>query len=180
MDNLNDIFAKLDATIGAVDLSAITNESTGFSEVPGGYYLCEVEKASLGASKKGDPMIKFQFNIVEDGKKNDDGEGFVTLAKTKGRKLFKNYVIKDAGGVSRYVSDMLKFEDPNERGKPLLPAEAYKNHETIEMALQMLVGNRIYCFNDVKIDEENPENKSVWLNLLTWNRATDLGLTEEF
>lgn len=174
--NLSDIFAKLDAALASTDLNSITADSRAFSEVPGGYYLTEVVKAELGASKSGEPMVKLQFNIVEDGKKDDDGEGYITLQGTKNRRLFKNYVLKDVNGITRYISDMLKFEDPNERGKPFLPAEAYKNHETIELALQTLVGNRIFVFNDVKIDPENPENKSTWLNLLTWNRATDLGL----
>ena len=58
------------------DISDVTADSNNFSELPDGYYLSEVEKAELKESKTShQPMVAFQFKVVEDGLTVDkDGE----------------------------------------------------------------------------------------------------------
>ena len=65
--DLSKISDKLDALLTSVDMSNTTEEGVNAS-LPDGYYLCEVSKASLGESKNGNPMVKIELEIIEDGK----------------------------------------------------------------------------------------------------------------
>ena len=158
-------------------LDDVSAESQGFSELPDGYYLCEVEKTDFKESKSTHlPMVSFTFKIVE------DGIGFITsetdikevaLTGTKNRKIFKHYVFKDESSVKRFASDMLKFEGEI-AGEPLLPKEAFITSETMLDALDILEGMRLYVQSDTS--EKDDGTKSTWYNLISWKRAAELEL----
>lgn len=178
MADMNSIFSTLNEVLGKVDLSGVSAESTGFESLPDGYYLCEVEKAELGESKSShQPMVKFTFKVVEDGKgvnEDSDDKEFFEIKKTKGRKLFINYVLKDESSVKRFATDMLKFEGETP-GESLLPKEAFQSSETIMDALELLIGMQIYT---VVSTTERDGQSSTWTNLVSWKRADALGLEE--
>lgn len=175
-DEIKSLHEQLDALLGNVDLSDVSADSSGFSELPDGYYLCEVDKAELKMSKtSGKPMAAFQFSIVEDGKGIDESGKFVNLKKTKGRKIFIHYVLKDESWVRRFATDMLKFEGENP-GEPLLPKEAFTTSSTIEDALDVLTGMRIYI--QVSTTENDDGTKSTWNNLISWKRVAALELPQ--
>lgn len=177
-EDLKAMFSQLDSILSNVDLSDVTAESTGFTELPDGYYLCQVEKAELKTSKTSHmPMAAFQFNVVEDGHDaiidDDKNVTLVDLKKTKGRKIFMYYVLKDERSVKRFATDMLKFEG-EEPGESLLPKEAFTTSETIEDALDVLNGMRIYVQISTTVNDD--DTKSTWNNLISWKRAASLSL----
>lgn len=177
-DELQSILGTLNDLLGSTDLKDVTSETTGYQELADGYYLSEVESAKLTVSKSSkQPMVAFQFKVVEDGKDAEiDEEGNVTITEIKGtknRKIFLYYVLKDDMSVKRFVNDMLKFEG-DEEGVSLLEKEYFTRAELLEDALEVLEGRRIYI--QVSTTEKNDGTKSTWQNLISWKRATALEL----
>lgn len=173
-ENLKSLFASLDGILQNTDLSDVTADSNDFAELPDGYYLCEVEKAELKESKTSkQPMVAFQFKIVEDGTGVASDGTFTTLKKTKNRKVFLYYVLKDERSVRRFATDMLKFEGEKE-GEPLLGKEYFMNSEILEEALDVLTGSRIYIQSSTTENEDG--SNSVWKNMISWKRAKALEL----
>lgn len=186
MADLYEISKTLDELLNKADLSSTTSEGLT-RELPDGYYLCEVEKAELTASKNGNPMVAMRFSVVEDGIKtiiNDNGDEELLPAKnTKGQKIFINYVLNSEIGLNFFVSDMLKFEDPEVPGKPLLAdtvAEAklfFKTTELLMSALEVIsMGNRIYIMVQSKPRRDNPSELEKKYNLISWKRVSQLEL----
>lgn len=175
---LKTLHSQLNDILKSTDLSDVTADSTGFSELPDGYYNCEVEKAELKVSKSsGSPMASFQFSVTSDGYKFDEETSDLTkIPRTKGRKIFINYVLKNDTWVKRFVTDMLKFEG-EEPGESLLPKEAFTTAETIEESLFVLEGMRIYIH--VSTTENDDGTKSTWNNIISWKRADALELPIE-
>ena len=174
--DMTSIFKTLDGILGQADLSDVTAESTAFSELPDGYYLTEVEKAELKESKSSHmPMVAFQLNVVEDGLGIDENSKLFDIKKTKGRKVFLYYVLKDEASVRRFATDMLKFEG-SEQDKPILDKEYFMNSQTLVDALDILVGMRIYCQSSTTINKD--DTTSNWKNLISWKRARMLELPE--
>lgn len=175
--DLTDVFSSFDKVVKNTDLSGITAESSGFSDLKPGYYLCSLDKACFKKAKKdGAPQIMMQFNVVEDGvafEQDDRGNDTATALKgTKNRKIFKYYPIRDDASLKRFVSDMLKFIDPKTKAS-LLPPEAFMNHEVVATALEALEGSRIY----VSLTESGEgESKSIFPNLISWTRAEQISL----
>ena len=60
-------FAKWNAEFGGAEAVKALEEAkkNEYTEVPDGSYWCKLEKLELGESKKGQPMIKGQFRILE-------------------------------------------------------------------------------------------------------------------
>lgn len=173
MENMNEILNTLDSLLSTTDLSEVTSEDTGFSELPDGYYLSEVEKAELTMSKKSkQPMVAFQFKIVEDGVTLDSEGNRIEVKKSKGRKIFMYYVLKDDISVKRFATDMLKFE--GEEGKSILEKECFMTSELLEDALDILKGMRIYIQSSTTVNDD--DSTSVWKNLISWKRAKNLEL----
>ena len=167
------IFKTLDDILSKTNIKDVTSETTSFSELKDGYYLCEVVGAELKESSKGDPMAAFRFKISEDGLAVDEDGNFVSLTGSKGRNIFINYVLKDETSIRRFVADMLKFEGDNE-GEPILEKEYFLSSETINDALDILVGLCIYV--QVSTSEKPDGTKSTWQNLISWKRAAALEL----
>lgn len=176
MEDMTSLFNALDGVLSSADLTEVTTEGAGFSELPDGYYLSEVEKAELKESKNTHmPMVAFQFKVVEDGLSvNSEGE-FETIPKTKNRKIFMYYVLKDDSSVKRFVSDMLKFEGET-RGEPLLGKEYFTTSEVLVDALDILVGSMIYIQSSTT--ENSDGSSSIWKNLISWKRAAALELPQ--
>lgn len=169
----SNLFKTLNEILGKTNIEDVTSESTSFSELKDGYYLCEVVSAELKESSKHDPMVSFRFKVSEDGVAIDDDGNFLDLPKTTGRNIFINYVLKDENSVRRFVADMLKFEGDVE-GEPLLGKEYFLSSDTIDDALDILVGMNIYV--QVSTSEKNDGTKSTWQNLISWKRAAALEL----
>jgi len=173
MEDLKAMFSSLDELLNKTDLEDVTAESTGYQDLPDGYYLSEVEKAEIKESKTShQPMVSLQLKVVEEGKGTDEDGEYVTLKGTKNRKIFIYYVLKDEGSVQRFVRDMLKFEGEVE-GEPILGKEYFTNTELLEDALEILEGLRIFvqCSTTVKDDVS-----TTWKNLISWKRAKALEL----
>ena len=170
-ETMLNLFEDLDAIIASTDLSKVTAESTGFEELPEGYYLCEVESAKLTTSKSSkQPMVSFQFKVIEDGKYIDDDGNTVTVPHTKNRKIFKHYVIKDSESYKRFVADALKFE--KEDGEPLLEKEMLLSSQLIEECLNVLIGMRIYV--QCSVTENKNGEESRWYSLKSWDVISNL------
>lgn len=174
--DLSQVFNSLDKLLENTDLGDVSSESSVSQELPDGYYLCEVEKAELKESKSSkQPMAAFQLKVVEDGTAVDANGDFVTLKKTKNRKVFLYYVLKDDISVKRFVSDMLKFEG-EEKGVPILGKEYFTNSALLEDALDILVGMCIYVQSSTTVNDD--DSTSVWKNLISWKRAEKLELPQ--
>lgn len=168
----SNLFKTLDEILSKSNIQDITSESTSFSELKDGYYLCEVASAKLKESSKGDPMVSFQLKIVEDGLSVNDAGDFETISSSKNRNIFINYVLKDETSVRRFAADMLKFEESE--GESVLGKEYFTNSEVLEDALDILVGMQIYV--QVSTSEKSDGTKSTWQNLISWKRAGVLEL----
>lgn len=170
--------AELNKIIQGTQLEDVTSEfNTGFDELPDGYYLSEVEKVELRETKEThNPMIMIQFKVVEDAIQIDDsGSQFLSISKTKGRKIFMNFVIKDEKSYKRFVSDMLKFE--NSEGEAILDKSYFTvDDETMMQALDALVGYSVYIHLSTTINSDDTKNQ--WRNLISWKRVSDLGLPQ--
>ena len=186
MADLNQISAQLDALLAQTDLSNTTSEGKS-KELPDGYYLSEVVDAKLDQSKNGNPMVTFKFRMVEDGLKSvvdERGNDILVEAKnTSGSFIYMNYVLTNNMNVGFFVSDMLKFEDPETPGKPLLAdtveeAKMYfANTELLLDALEIIsMGSRIFIMLQSKARNDNPDLIEQKKSLISWKRAAGLGL----
>lgn len=177
MENKQDmtaLFKSLDGVLSNTDLSDVTAESNNFSELPDGYYLCEVKKAELKESKSSHmPMVAFQMTVVEDGLGVNEDASFFDLKKTKNRQIFLYYVLKDENAVRRFVTDMLKFEGDKE-DEPILGKEYFTNSEVLIDALDILVGMRVYVQSSTSKNDDG--TSSNWKNIISWKRARLLEL----
>lgn len=173
---MTDVFTSLNNVLAATDLTDVTADGGTYSELPDGYYLSEVETAELKESKSShQPMVAMQLKVVEDGQAvNEDGD-FEIVKKSKNRKIFMYYVLKDENSIKRFVQDMLKFEGEKE-GEPILSKEYFTTAELLEDALEILKGMRIWVQSSTTVNDD--ESTSTWKNLITWKRAKNIGLEE--
>ena len=183
----------LDSLLSGTDLSDVSAESAGFSELPSGYYLCEVESAVRTTSKSsGQPMVSFKLKVIQNGiveKVDDEGNAYLERAKgTKNRKIFKHYVLSDKSKVQGLASDLLKFEG-EEAGVPILDGVITSEEggkrvtripsaEVLDGCLEVLVGLQIFVKADTRPDRNDPSKSNTWTNLQSWTRAVQLGLLE--
>ena len=174
------ISATLDALLGKVDLSS-TNEEGTKAELPDGYYLCEVIKAELTQSKSGNPMVAIQFKVIEDGKRIVvDEQGYSQLhdaPKTKDKIIYQNYVLSNELQVTFFVSDMLKFQDP-ETNEPLFDKESdFESTQSIMDVCEVLeAGMLVYIMVQTKESKSEPGKKEKKYNPISWKRAAKLEL----
>ena len=170
----------LDALLGSVDLTSTTEEGAK-SELPDGYYLCEVVKAELTESKSGNPMVSMQFKVMDDGKKIvQDEQGYSQLVDaphTKDKIIYQNYVLSNELQVTFFVSDMLKFQDP-ETNEPLFDKEKdFDSTKAIMDVCEALeAGMIIYIMVQTKDSKNEPGKKEKKYNPISWKRASKLEL----
>lgn len=188
MEDIKKISDILDSLLGKSDLSSTTAEGAGSTELPDGYYLCEVEKAELTTSKSsGNPMVKFQFRVVENGHKSvvdDQGNDVLVEAKgTANRKVFMYYVLSNENQVGFFVSDMLKFSNPEDLTKPLLGEDQeeakvyFKNTALLMDALEIIsMGSHIYVMLQTVPKRDNPSETDTKKSIISWTRAAKLNL----
>lgn len=183
---------NLDDLLGQVNMNGVSAESTGYQDLPNGYYLCEVETASLEKSKNtGLPMVKFGLKVVQNGIiEVTDEDGNVYLQRTKGtknRKIFKYYILDPSKdfekAVKSVISDLLKFEGA-EPGSELL-GEILRDDEgklitpstdILVGCLEVIIGSTIYVKSETSPSKKNPNEKVTWTNLIGWTRADKLEL----
>ncbi len=173
---------QLDEILRKLDASEIDqNEPDNGTELPDGYYLTEVMKATLAPSKKsGDLQIGFQLRIIENGisiKENKDDPEEVEIKEitgTVGKYIFKYLFLKDEENIKRTIKNLKKFED--EQGNPILNDKTFNSVESIEKGLTVLEGMNIFVELTTKVTKDG--SKSQWGNLLSWSRVEELGLFE--
>ena len=183
---------NLDDLLGGVNMNGVSAESTGYQDLPNGYYLCEVETASLEKSKtSGLPMVKFGLKVVQNGiieTQDEDNNVYLERAQgTKNRKIFKYYILDPSKdfekAVKSVISDLLKFEG-SEPGTELL-GEILRDDdgklttpstELLKGCLEVIIGSTIYVKSETSPSKKNPNEKSTWTNLIGWGRAEKLGL----
>lgn len=180
----------LDTLLGNTELNGVSSSSTGYEELPTGYYLCELEEATLEKSKtSGKPMVKFAFKVVQNGiieVVDENGDAYKARAPhTKNRKIFKYYILDSEKNVKTLVSDLLKFEG-EEPGTELL-GEVLRDDEgkltrlstdILLGCLDVVSGSSIYIKSDTTESKKNPGEKQTWNNLTDWDRVVKLGLLE--
>ncbi len=186
---------NLDDLLAGTSLDDVSAESSGYDELKSGYYLSEVTEAKLGNSKSsGLPMVSFRFKVIQDGiieMTDEENNTYFTRAKhTENRNIFKNYVLKDQKSIKTLVSDLLKYEgdvqgtpildeiltveDENGKKKTSLPST-----EVLMGCLEVLTGLTIFVKVDVREDKEDKTKTNTWTSLVSWSRATELGLLSD-
>lgn len=180
LEDDDDLFNDLDDVLKETDFSQVSaTNNGGFENLPDGYYLCQVEETDLKRSKTSNkPMVAIRFSVVDDGYTFDDTDTLKQLSQGRNRLIFKNYPISDSQSAKRFVSDMMKFEDPNNEGQPLLPAEAWKDTDTLRQSIEALrmLESRIWVHLETR-DYNGKANQ--WTNLVSFDRAMQLGLPVE-
>ena len=166
-------FATLNELLKQTDISKITAESSGFDDLPDGYYLTEVMSAVLKQSSTGFPMVALDLKAAEDGHDVNEDGNLIEIPHTKNRHIYLNYVLKDEASVKRFVNDMLKFEGDT-AGEPLLQKEYFTTSDTINDALDILVGCCIYINVSRYSGKDGTERISN--RPITWKRAAVLEL----
>lgn len=176
----------------STDLSKVSAESSGFEDLPEGYYLTEVVEVNPSRCKsgknQGKPALKMKLKVVGDGYKlsgapdeaeDDNKDLFDKIPKVDGRYIFKNFVIGEESLMKRFASDMMKFEDPQDPGKMLLPKEAWTDPSLLYDSVSLLVdlNSRIWVHN--KITKRDDGTNSAWVDFLDFSRAVKLGLPVE-
>lgn len=170
-------FIKLGDLLTQVNWDTVTDEQS-FDDLPEGFYLCEVETAVLKMNKaETNQQVSITFKVVEPGlAETVDERGNSVLQELKGtvnRKIFKHYPFKDTNGIKRFIVDMMKFEQPDNPGTPLLGVEYFMTEETFPDALECLQTSRIYVQASYK---ESQGKKNCWYDIISWDRAAKLGL----
>ena len=181
--------SSLDDLLAQTELDGVSSEGSGYDALPNGYYLCEVEKATLAPNKKGLPMVTFTLKVIQNGiieAVDDNGDAFLSRATgTQNRKIFKFYVLSEQKKVKDLISDLLKFEGEVE-GTSLLE-EVLKDEngkyvplstELLEGCLDIITGSTLYVNSSTSPSKTNPGEMSTWNNLLSWKRAGQLGLLD--
>lgn len=166
----NDSFSSLNDLLKSIKVESITSDSTEtFSQLPEGYYFCELELAELTTSKSsGNTMVKWQFKVIEDGVSYGENLEKIRIRKSTGRKIFTYHVLKDTSSLERFISDALKFE--SEEDTPILGKEYFENSEIMEQALNVLVGSRLWLHIDIN------EDGNSWTRFISFKRARKLEL----
>ena len=172
-EKTKNLFSKLNDILQATNIDDVTAETAGYTELPDGYYNCEVTKAELRESKTGKPMAMLVFRTTENGIDIDEDGNHFDIPKTTGKTFNICYVLEDENKVRRFVADMLKFEGETS-GEPILGKEYFTTAEVLEDALEILVGLRIYMH--ASTSENDDGSKSSWKNLISWARAEKLEL----
>lgn len=184
--DMDSLFGEVADLIKQTDLSNVSAYSTGFEELPIGYYLTEVIKAEFTRSKTSNkPMVSLRLRIVDDGYKLVDNDmasadvHFEPITGVKGRYVFKHYVLTDSSSLKRFVSDMKKFEDPEHPGNELLPEQAWSDVSVMREAISLLetLNSRIW----VHVSESKKKDGTVgtWTDLESFKRAEEIGLPVE-
>lgn len=184
----------LDSLLSGTNLDDVSAESSGYEDLPSGYYLTEVVEAKLRSSKSsGLPMVSFRFKTIQPGiveQTDEEGNVFYARAKrTMNRTIFKHYVLKDQQSVKTLTSDLLKYEgevagtpvlddiltttDANGKKKIQIPSS-----EILSGCLEVLTGLTIFIKADTRPDKNDPTKNNTWSNLVSWSRVGDLGLLE--
>lgn len=185
--DISEISKTLDELCSKTDLSKTTEEGTSF-DLPDGYYLCEVVDGKLTATQSsGKPMVSMEFKVIEDGKKIiTDEQGYTQLVdaeKTKDKKIYQNYVLSNEMQLGFFVSDMLKFQDPETNESLFDKENDFASTLAIVNVCDSLVaaGMLIYIMVQTtkrKNSQTGQEEKVKKYNPISWNRARRLGLLD--
>ena len=173
------ISQTLDKLLKGVDLSTTTEEGVKL-ELPDGYYLCEVKNAELTESKSGNPMVTIEFLTIEDGKKiiiDDEGYSQLVDAKnTTNKKIFQNYVLSNDMQIGFFVSDMLKFQDP-ETDQSIFSKEDFADTKgIINVCSTLMAGGIIYIMAQTVEKTNAPGETQKKFKPISWKRARKLDL----
>ena len=178
MDEIKDlsiINQALDELLQATDLSKVSASGVGFEDLPDAYYLTETVKYDIKMSPGNDnaapcPMITLSFKVLDNGwKRLEDEDNFVRVEGTKGRWISKTYWLSDTQSVKKFTSDMLKFENPEMPGEPILDIEYFTNSQLLRDAMDIIASQlRIYIKLSSYEKKDTKETKQTQ-NLVKWS-----------
>lgn len=177
--DLDKLSATLDKILSNTDLSNTTEEGVK-QDLPDGYYLCEVKKAELTESKAGNPMVSIEYNTIEDGKKTIvDESGYSQLVDATGtanKKFFINYVLMNEMQVGFFVSDMLKFQDPETNDSIFTKEDFTCTSGIIDVCNLLEQGGIIYMMVQTVEKRNEPGTTEKKYKPISWKRARKLEL----
>lgn len=173
------ISKTLDSLLESVDLTGTTEDKVS-SDLPDGYFLCEVLEANLGESKAGNAMFSIKYRTFEDGKRNIvDDQGYAQLVDAKGtanKTFYTHYVLSNEMNINFFVSDMLKFQDP-ETNEPLFDKDMFKDTKGIVEVAELLQQGGIIFIMVQTVEKRNaPGEKEKKYKPISWTRARALEL----
>lgn len=175
---MTSIFDTINATLDKIKVNDITENSSARTSIPAGYYFCKVDsEPEFHVSPENKPSVKIVFRTMNDGVNLDNTE---VLTGTKDKLEYKYFSLNDEQNAKRFISDMMKFRIGS-KGEAL-PAETFKNAEVMMQALQLLKDKCIFIMvseSEGKPDASGKATTSRWVNLITFDRATELGLSEK-
>lgn len=174
------IFDEIDSLIKSTDLSNVSASSTGFDDLPFGYYKTMFSGVKFGKTKATQaPMISITFQVLEDGYKLDESNtsniNFERIGGVTKRLIFKNYVLTDSKGLKNLVSDLKKVEDPMS-GEPLLTDEDLADSKHLQAFMNLFVESNVTMWVRIRETTKKDGTKGSWTDLIPNSTAQSLGL----
>lgn len=171
----------INATLSKVDTEKVTEEGIK-TELPDGYYLCEIKSAELTESKNHNLMVAIQFTTTEDGQQSIiDEDGFaktVPAPNTKDKIIYQNYVISNEMNAGFFIADMLKFEDP-ESNTPIFDKDSdFADIDAIANVCDILNQYQpfVYIMVSTVESKDEPGKTEKKYKPISWKRAQRLEL----
>ena len=177
-NELKELYAAYNNIAKKADLTNI-DPNSDFETLPEGYYYSEVSDAKFNLTKESKlPMVTLTFDVIEgykiatDEEIDNGADDLIKLKNVSKRKIFVRFINKDEASLQRFATNMLKFEDAN--GQPLLEKDIFMDAEFLIEALDCIIGSRLYV--QVTKSKNSNNETSTWQNLISWKRASKLGL----
>jgi len=180
---LASLFDVVNETLAKINVDEIDeNHSSSVDPLPLGYYYVELVTTPEFTESKTThrPMFKCSFKTLNDGVNLENTE---VLQDTKDRYEWKYYLVDDERGLKNFISDMMKFKIDSKGTS--LPPEAFKSVDLMLQALELLNGKRAFIMisesvnKQGKKDEQGEPLKNRFVNLITFERAESLGLSNK-
>lgn len=177
MENELDFLNSIDSALQEVNFDNITSESSGFDELPAGYYLVELVRAEIKLSKStGEPMVAFAFKGIDNGYILDDTTyDWSDVGVGKGRYLnVYDAKINSTNGIKRLISDLMKFVDAV--GEPIVHKEDVSNSQLLQATLEALVEESCRMWLQRQEGKDKEGKPTFYTNMISWQKAEDLKL----
>lgn len=167
---------EINGLIQQTDLSNVSANSTGYDELPFGYYRTKFSGVKVGRTKSTQtPMVTLTLEVLEDGYKlNDATLQFERIGGVTKRLVFKNYVIGDSKGLKSLVSDLKKVEDQD--GQPLLTDDYLKDFPAMYTFMKFFVENGFTIWVRVRETKKKDGTTGSWTDLVSDSTALEAGL----
>lgn len=172
---------EINGLIQQTDLSNVSANSTGYDELPFGYYRTKFSNVKVGRTRSTQtPMVTLTLEVLEDGYKlNDATLQFERIGGVTKRLIFKNYVIGDSKGLKSLVSDLKKVEDPTDNNVPILTDNDLKDFPSMWEFMKEFIKSEMYIWVHVRETTKKDGTKGSWTDLVSDSTALEAGLPNE-